>query len=157
MARGKRARQTKIYSVQFHGVRPFSLLYSYCKSHAIGTKLDVFGLYFSFDSFKYIDFNLKINLPLLLSEQTTVLGKVFELSRKIFFLFRYDSIRNPLHLSSPVKMAWYKPHCVGVPVCHGQGEILCLWNGKKNVYIMNKKASLINQEFILLREVNTVM
>ena len=54
-------------------------------------------------------------------------------------------------------MAWYKPHCVGVPVCHGQGEILCLWNGKKNVYIMNKKASLINQEFILLREVNTVM
>ena len=157
MAREKRARQTKIYSVQFHGVRPFSLLYSYCKSHAIGTKLDVFGLYFSFDSFKYIDFNLKINLPLLLSEQTTVLGKVFELSRKIFFLFRYDSITNPLHLSSPVKMAWYKPHCVGVPVCHGQGEILCLWNGKKNVYIMNKKASLINQEFILLREVNTVM
>ena len=157
MARGKRARQTKIYSVQFHGVRPFSLLYSYCKSHAIGTKLDVFGLYFSFDSFKYIDFNLKINLPLLLSEQTTVLGKVFELSRKIFFLFRYDSITNPLHLSSPVKMAWYKPHCVGVPVCHGQGEILCLWNRKKNVYIMNKKASLINQEFILLREVNTVM
>ena len=117
----------------------------------------MFGLYFSFDSFKYIDFNLKINLPLLLSEQTTVLGKVFELSRKIVFLFRYDSITNPLHLSSPVKMAWYKPHCVGVPVCHGQGEILCLWNGKKNVYIMNKKASLINQEFILLREVNTVM
>ena len=78
MAREKRARQTKIYSVQFHGVRPFSLLYSYCKSHAIGTKLDVFGLYFSFDSFKYIDFNLKINLPLLLSEQTTVLGKVFD-------------------------------------------------------------------------------
>ena len=55
------------------------MLYSYCKSHAIGTKLDVFGLYFSFDSFKYINFNLKINLPLLLSEQTTVLGKVFEL------------------------------------------------------------------------------
>ena len=80
LAREKRARQTKIYSVQFHGVRPFSLLYSYCKSHAIGTKLDVFGLYFSFDSFKYIDFNLKINLPLLLSEKTTVLGKVFELT-----------------------------------------------------------------------------
>ena len=39
----------------------------------------MFGLYFSFDSFKYINFNLKINLPLLLSEQTTVLGKVFEL------------------------------------------------------------------------------
>lgn len=33
-----------------------------------------------------------------------------------------------------------------------------LWNGKKNrVYIMNNKASLINQESILLREVNTVM
>ena len=45
----------------------------------------MFGLYFSFDSFKYIDFNLKINFPLLLSEQTTVLGKVFELSRKSFF------------------------------------------------------------------------
>lgn len=80
LAREKRARQTKIYSVHFHGVRPFFLLYSYCKSHAIGTKLDVFGLYFSFDSFKYINFNLKINLPLLLSEQTTVLGKVFELT-----------------------------------------------------------------------------
>ena len=39
----------------------------------------MFGLYFSFDSFKYINFNLKISLPLLLSEQTTVLGKVFEL------------------------------------------------------------------------------
>ena len=39
----------------------------------------MFGLYFSFDLFKYINFNLKINLPLLLSEQTTVLGKVFEL------------------------------------------------------------------------------
>ena len=47
--------------------------------NAFGTKLDVFGLYFSFDSFKYVNFNLKINLPLLLSEQTTVLGKVFEL------------------------------------------------------------------------------
>ena len=67
-------------SADVHGVRPFPLLYSYCKSHAIGTKLDVFGLYFSFDSFKYINFNLKINLPLLLSEQTTVLGKVFELA-----------------------------------------------------------------------------
>ena len=80
LVREKRARQTKIYSVQFHGVRPFSLLYSYCKSHAIATKLDVFGLYFSFDSFKYIDYNLKTNLPLLLSEKTTVLGKVFELT-----------------------------------------------------------------------------
>ena len=39
----------------------------------------MFGLYFSFDLFKNINFNLKINLPLLLSEQTTVLGKVFEL------------------------------------------------------------------------------
>ena len=39
----------------------------------------MFGLYFSFDLFKYINFNLKINLPLLLSEQTTVLGKVLEL------------------------------------------------------------------------------
>ena len=29
-------------------------------------------------SFKYINFNLKITLPLLLSEQTSVLGKVFE-------------------------------------------------------------------------------
>ena len=74
LARQKRARQTKIYSVHFHGVRSFSLLYSYCKSHAIGTKLDVFGLYFCFDSFKYINFNLKITLPLLLSEQTSVLG-----------------------------------------------------------------------------------
>ena len=80
MAREKQVRQTKIYNLQFHGVRLFSLLYSHCKSYAIGTKLDVFGLYFSFDSFKYIDFNLKINLPLLLSEQTTVLGKVFELT-----------------------------------------------------------------------------
>ena len=78
MAREKRVRQTKIYSVHFHGVQPFSLLYSYCKSHAIGTKLDVFGLYFCVDSLKYINFNLKITLPLLLSEQTTVLGKVFE-------------------------------------------------------------------------------
>ena len=78
MAREKRARQIKIYSVHFHGVQPFSLLYFYCKSHAIGTKLDVFGLYFCFDSFKYINFNLKITLPLLLSEQTSVLGKVFE-------------------------------------------------------------------------------
>ena len=78
LAREKRACQTKIYSVHFHGVQPFSLLYSYCKSHAIGTKLDVFGLYFCFDSFKYINFNLKITLTLLSSEQTTVLGKVFE-------------------------------------------------------------------------------
>ena len=38
----------------------------------------MFGLYFCFDSFKYINFNLKITLPLLLSEQTSVLGKVFE-------------------------------------------------------------------------------
>ena len=37
----------------------------------------MFGLYFSFDSFKYVNFNLKINLLLLLSEQTTVLGKNF--------------------------------------------------------------------------------
>ena len=79
MAREKRARQTKIYSVHFHGVRPFFLLYSYCKSHTIGTKLDVFGLYFSFDSSKYINFNLKSNLPSLFSEQTTVLGKILEL------------------------------------------------------------------------------
>ena len=50
-----------------------------CKSHAIGTKLDVFGLYFSFDSFKYINFNLKSNLPSLFSEQTTVLGRILEL------------------------------------------------------------------------------
>ena len=70
--------ETKIYSVHFHGVRPFSFLYSYCKPHAIGTKLKVFGLYFCFDSFKYINFDLKITLPLFLSEQTTVLGKVFE-------------------------------------------------------------------------------
>ena len=74
----KSQRTRPIYSVHFHGVQPFSLLYSYCKSHAIGTKLDVFGLYFCFDSFKYINFNLKITLPLLLSEQTSVLGKVFE-------------------------------------------------------------------------------
>ena len=61
-------------------------------------------------------------------------------------------------MSPPVKMAWYWPHCVGVSVCYGQGEILVYEMGKKNrVYIMNKKASLINQEFILLREVNTVM
>ena len=53
------------------------LLYSYC-TPTLGTKLDVFGLYFCFDSFKYINFNLKITLPLLLSEQTSVLGKVFE-------------------------------------------------------------------------------
>ena len=38
-----------------------------------------FGLDFSLDSFKYINFNLKINLPLFWSEQTTILGKVFEL------------------------------------------------------------------------------
>ena len=38
----------------------------------------MFGLYFCFDSFKYMNFNLKIILPSLLSEQTTVLGKVFE-------------------------------------------------------------------------------
>ena len=57
--------QTKIYSVHFHGVQPFSLLYSYCKSHAIGTKLDVFDLSFCFDSFKYVNFNLKITLPYL--------------------------------------------------------------------------------------------
>ena len=37
----------------------------------------MFGLYFSFDSFKYNNFNLQINLPSLLSEQTTVLGKIF--------------------------------------------------------------------------------
>ena len=73
-----RESETKIYSVHFHGVRPFSFLYSNCKSHAIGTKLEVFDLYFCFDSFKYINFNLKITLTLLLSEQTTVLGKVFE-------------------------------------------------------------------------------
>ena len=41
----------------------------------------MFGLYFSFDSFKYIHFNLKINLPLLLSEQTTVLGFWIDFSR----------------------------------------------------------------------------
>ena len=57
--------ETKIYSVLFHGVQPFALLYSYCKSHAIGTTLDVFGLSFSFDSFKYVNFNLKITLPYL--------------------------------------------------------------------------------------------
>ena len=54
------------------------LLYSYCKSYAIRAKHDVFGLYFCFDSFKYIDFNFKLTLPLLLSEQTSVLGKVFK-------------------------------------------------------------------------------
>ena len=53
------------------------LLYSYC-TPTLGTKLDVFGLYFCFDSFKYINLTLKITLPLLLSEQTSVLGKVFE-------------------------------------------------------------------------------
>ena len=42
----------------------------------------MFGLYFCFDSFKSINFNLKITLPLLLREQTTVLGKGFEF---IFF------------------------------------------------------------------------
>ena len=52
-------------------------LADYC-TPTLGTKLDVFGLYFCFDSFKYINFNLKITLPLLLSEQTSVLGKVFE-------------------------------------------------------------------------------
>ena len=50
------------------------LLYSYCKSHAIGTELDGFGHYFCFDSFKYINFNFKITLPLFLSEETCVLG-----------------------------------------------------------------------------------
>ena len=38
----------------------------------------MFGLYLCFDSFRYINFNFKITLPLLLSEQTSVLGKVFE-------------------------------------------------------------------------------
>ena len=52
-------------------------LADYC-TPTLGTKLDVFGLYFCFDSFKYINFNLKITLPLLLSEQTSVLGKVFD-------------------------------------------------------------------------------
>ena len=52
-------------------------LADYC-TPTLGTKLDVFGLYFCFDSFKYINFNLKITLPLLLSEPTSVLGKVFE-------------------------------------------------------------------------------
>ena len=38
----------------------------------------MFVLYFCLDSFKYINFNLKITQPLLLSEQTSVLGKVFD-------------------------------------------------------------------------------
>ena len=52
-------------------------LADYC-TPTLGTKLDVFGLLFCFDSFKYIHFNFKITLPLLLREQTSVLGKVFE-------------------------------------------------------------------------------
>ena len=47
------------------------------------TKLDVSGLYFSFDSFKYISFDLKINLLSLFSEQTTVLGKVLEFFSRV--------------------------------------------------------------------------
>ena len=38
----------------------------------------MFGLYLCFDLFRYINFNFKITLPLLLSEQTSLLGKVFE-------------------------------------------------------------------------------
>ena len=48
------------------------------KSERARPKIDVFDLYFCFDSFKYINFNVKITLSLLLSQQTTVSGKVFE-------------------------------------------------------------------------------
>ena len=54
------------------------LLYSYSWDKTRRVCLSLFFLYFCFDSFKYINFNLKITLPLLLSEQTSVLGKFFE-------------------------------------------------------------------------------
>ena len=45
LAREKRAHQTKIYSVHFHGVRPFSCFTPIANHTLLGTKLDVSGLY----------------------------------------------------------------------------------------------------------------